>query len=159
MKPDQGIEGPIEEEIQGPTESALLKKLVVLAAHRRLIVGGMLGAAILTAIVVIVMPVTYTATTVILTPQNASGSILGLLSQFGGLGSLASLEPDGLSKTPSDTYLSVLNSRTVADALIQRFQLQRVYRQRTLVDTRKALARHTQIESTRGSADPHRRDR
>ena len=152
MKPDQEIEGPIEEEIQGPTESALLKKLVVLAAHRRLIVGGMLGAAILTAIVVIVMPVTYTATTVILTPQNASGSILGLLSQFGGLGSLASLEPDGLSKTPSDTYLSVLNSRTVADALIQRFQLQRVYRQRTLVDTRKALARHTQIESTRGSA-------
>lgn len=152
MKPDQEIEGPIEEEIQAPTESALLKKLVVLAAHRRLIVGGMLGAAILTAIVVIVMPVTYTATTVILTPQNASGSILGLLSQFGGLGSLASLEPDGLSKTPSDTYLSVLNSRTVADALIQRFQLQRVYRQRTLVDTRKALARHTQIESTRGSA-------
>jgi len=152
VKPDQEIEGPIEEEIQGPTESALLKKLVVLAAHRRLIVGGMLGAAILTAIVVIVMPVTYTATTVILTPQNASGSILGLLSQFGGLGSLASLEPDGLSKTPSDTYLSVLNSRTVADALIQRFQLQRVYRQRTLVDTRKALARHTQIESTRGSA-------
>jgi tyrosine-protein kinase Etk/Wzc len=152
VKPDQEIEGPIEEEIQAPTESALLKKLVVLVAHRRLIVGGMLGAAILTAIVVIVMPVTYTATTVILTPQNASGSILGLLGQFGGLGSLASLEPDGLSKTPSDTYLSVLNSRTVADALIQRFQLQRVYRQRTLVDTRKALARHTHIESTRGSA-------
>jgi tyrosine-protein kinase Etk/Wzc len=98
------------------------------------------------------MPVTYTATTVILTPQNSSGSILSLLGQFGGLGSIASsLDTDGLIKMPSDTYTSVLGSRTVADRLIQRFQLQHVYRKRTLVDTRKALARHTHIETMRGS--------
>ena len=153
MTTDKETVEKAETEAQGSAESALLRKLVILAAHRRLIIGGMLGAAILTAIVVIVMPVKYTATTVILTPQNTSGSIMGLLSQFGGgFGSLASLEPDGLFKTPSDAYLSVLSSRTVADALIQRFQLQHVYRKRTLVDTRKALARHTHIESTRGSA-------
>jgi tyrosine-protein kinase Etk/Wzc len=150
--PDQENEERSDQENQGSTESALLRNLVILAAQRRLIAGGMLAAALLTAIVVLVMPVTYTATTVILTPQNSSGSILSLLGQFGGLGSIASsLDTDGLIKMPSDTYTSVLGSRTVADRLIQRFQLQHVYRKRTLVDTRKALARHTHIETMRGS--------
>ncbi len=152
MIPDQENEERSDQENQGSTESALLRNLVILAAQRRLIAGGMLAAALLTAIVVLVMPVTYTATTVILTPQNSSGSILSLLGQFGGLGSIASsLDTDGLIKMPSDTYTSVLGSRTVADRLIQRFQLQHVYRKRTLVDTRKALARHTHIETMRGS--------
>ena len=152
MIPDQENEERSDQENQGSTESALLRNLVILAAQRRLIAGGMVAAALLTAIVVLVMPVTYTATTVILTPQNSSGSILSLLGQFGGLGSIASsLDTDGLIKMPSDTYTSVLSSRTVADRLIQRFQLQHVYRKRTLVDTRKALARHTHIETTRGS--------
>jgi tyrosine-protein kinase Etk/Wzc len=152
--PDQENEERRDQDDQGSTESALLRNLVTLAAQRRLIAGGMLAAALLTAIVVLVMPVTYTATTVILTPQNSSGSILSLLGQFGGgLGSLASsFDTDGLIKSPSDTYTSVLSSQTVADKLIQRFQLQHVYRKRTMVDTRKALARHTHIESTRGSA-------
>jgi tyrosine-protein kinase Etk/Wzc len=149
---DQETEEQKDQENQGSTESTLLRNLVTLAAQRRLITRGILAAALLTAIVVLVIPVTYTATTVILTPQSSSGSVLSLLSQFGGLGSLASsLDTDGLIKTPSDTYVSVLNSRTVADKLIQRFQLQHVYRKKTLVDTRKALARHTHIESTRGS--------
>ncbi len=151
MIPDQEIEERRDQESQISTESALLRNLVTLTAQRRLIAGGMLGAALLTSIIVLVMPVTYTATTVILTPQNSSSSILSMLSQFGGLGSIASLDTDGLVKTPSDTYLSVLNSRTVADKLIERFQLQHVYRKRTMVDTRKVLARHTHIESTRGS--------
>lgn len=151
--PDHETKERRDEESQGSGESSLLKKLVILAAHRRLIAGGMLGAALITAVIVLVMPVTYTATTVILTPQNSSGSVLSLLSQFGGgLGSLASFDTDGLLKTSSDSYISVLNSRTVADELIQRFQLQHVYWKRTLVDTRKALAKHTHIETTRGAA-------
>jgi uncharacterized protein involved in exopolysaccharide biosynthesis len=146
---NQDIDG---QETQESTESALLKKLVVLASHRRLLAGGIFGVALLTAILVLVAPVTYTATAVILTPQNTSGSALALLSQLGGLGSLASFAGgDSIFKSQSDTFLSVLTSRTVADELIQRFHLKDAYKQRTLVDTRKALARHTQIETTRGS--------
>jgi len=145
---NQDIDG---QETQESTESVLLKKLVVLAAHRRLLAGGIFGAVLLTAILVLIVPVTYTATAVILTPQNTSGSALALLSQLGGLGSLGSFAGDGALKGQSDTFLSVLTSRTVADELIQRFHLKEVYKQRTLVDTRKALARHTQIETTRGS--------
>ncbi len=145
-------------ETDGSSESALLRALVVLAARRRMILTGILSVALLTAIVVLVVPVTYTATTVILTPQTSSGAA-ALLSELGGsLGSLASLGSlssaggdigSGL-KTTADTFLGVLGSRTVADRLIERFQLQKVYRKRTLVDTRKSLAKHTEIELTRG---------
>jgi tyrosine-protein kinase Etk/Wzc len=141
-------------ESENATESALLGMLVVLAAKARLIVGGVLAAVALTVVLVCVMPSTYTATTVILTPQSVPSSAAALLGGLGGsgssLGSLASLASDGQFRSPSDTFLGVLGSRTVADDLIQRFDLRHVYRQRTMVDTRKALAKHTKVEVTRG---------
>ena len=125
----------------------------MLAQHSRLIIGGMLAVAVLTAVVVLVIPATYTASTVIMTSQNSSGAaLLGGLGSSGSLGLLASLGGDGLFKSQADTFVEVLRSRTVADNLIQSFHLQSVYRKRTLVDTRKALARHTHIEATKGSS-------
>ncbi|MBV8436361.1 MAG: lipopolysaccharide biosynthesis protein [Silvibacterium sp.] len=136
-------------EAAGTPEPSLLKNLVVLARHRRFIVSGMLIAAAMTALIVLVIPATYTASTVILTSQNSSGSASALLGQ---LGALAALGGDSLLKSQADTFVEVLRSRTVADNLIQDFHLQSVYRKRTLVDTRKALARHTHIEATKGSS-------
>ncbi len=146
------IEESVEQEGQGPSESILLKKLVILAAHRRFLAGGIFAVALFTAVNVLVMPVTYTATAVILMPQSESGSALALLGQLGGgLSSLASLGSEAGIKSPGETFISVLNSRTVADELIKRFDLRKVYKQHAQVDTRKALARHTHIESKRGS--------
>ena len=140
--------------IENSSESALLRMLVVLAAKARLIVGGILAVVVLTAVLVCIVPSTYTATTVILTPQSMPSSAAALLSGIEGggssLGSLASLASDGQFRSPSDTFLGVLGSRTVADDLIQRFDLRHVYRRRTMVDTRKALAKHTKVEVTRG---------
>ena len=133
-------------------ESSLLRTLVVLAGHWRLIGGGMLFCGLITALIVLVMPVTYTASTVILTSQSGSGGAAALLGELGGsLGALASLGGGGLLGSQSDTFVGVLNSRTVADEMIEKFHLQKVYRKRTLVDTRKSLAKHTHIEGTKGS--------
>ena len=75
-----------------------------------------------------------------------------MLGELGGsLGALASLGGGGLLGSQSDTFVGVLNSRTVADEMIEKFHLQKVYRKRTLVDTRKSLAKHTHIEGTKGS--------
>jgi len=139
------------QDAEGSSESALLSTLVVLAERWRLIVGGVFASALFTVVVVLLMPVTYTASTVILTSQSTAGSASALLGELGSLGALASLGGDSLFKSQSDTFLGVLNSRTVADDLIQSFHLQSVYRKRTMVDTRKALARHTHIELTKGS--------
>ena len=133
------------------SDASLLRNLVILAGHRRLIIRGMLVAAVVTALIVLIMPVTYTASTVIMTSQGGSGAASALLGELGSLGALAALGGDALAKGQADTFVGVLTSRTVADDLIQSFHLQRVYRKRTLVDTRKALARHTRIEATKGA--------
>src|SRR6516165_2596934 len=73
-------------------QSSLLKTLVVLAEHRKLIGGGMLLCGLITAVIALVMPVMYTASTVILTSQSMSGGITALLGELGGsAGALASL--------------------------------------------------------------------
>ncbi|HEX4715616.1 MAG TPA: GNVR domain-containing protein, partial [Ktedonobacteraceae bacterium] len=115
--------------------------------------GGMLLCGLITTVIVLVMPVTYTASTVILTSESGSGgAAAALLGQLGGsLGALASLGGGGLFGSQSDTFVGVLNSRTVADEMIEKFHLQKVYRKRTLVDTRKSLGKHTHIEGTKGS--------
>ena len=141
--------------VDDSSESALLKMLVVLGARRRMIVAGVIAIALLTSVIVLIVPVTYTATAVILTPQSSSGAAallgeLGGLGSSGSLGAIASLGEGGALKTPADTFLGVLGSRTVADELIGRFHLQDVYKKRYLVDTRKSLAKHTHIELTRG---------
>jgi tyrosine-protein kinase Etk/Wzc len=141
----------VESDVARSADTSLLKNIVVLAQHRRVIFGGMLIAAAITALIAMLIPATYTASTVILTSQTAPGSGSALLGEFGALGALASLGGDSLLKSQADTFVGVLSSRTVADNLIQNFHLQSVYRTRTLVDTRKALTRHTHVEAAKGS--------
>src|SRR5580658_2477860 len=131
-------------------ESAALRLLALLAGERRLIACGTLLIAILTAIMVLIIPASYTATAVILVPQP-SGPASALMGALGGGASVAALSAtDGQFANPSDTYLGVLASRTVADDLIAQFDLEKVYHQRTQYDTRKALKHNTRLEAARG---------
>src|SRR5580704_19673411 len=87
-------------------EASLLRTLVVLAERWRLIGGGMLFCGLITALIVLVMPVTYTASTVILTSQSGSGGAAALLGELGGsIGALASLGGGGLLGSQSDTFV------------------------------------------------------
>jgi tyrosine-protein kinase Etk/Wzc len=139
-----------EESRDSSHESAALRLLALLAGERRLIGGGTLLIAILTAIVVLVIPANYTATAVILVPQP-SGPASALMGALGGGASVAALSAtDGQFANPSDTYLGVLASRTVADDLIAQFDLEKVYHQRTQYATRKALKHNTRLEAARG---------
>jgi uncharacterized protein involved in exopolysaccharide biosynthesis len=86
-----------------------------------------------------------------------------LSGQASGLGGVAS-DVLGLRST-SDLLAGVLTSRTVADKLIQKFNLQKVYGDRRMEDTRKDLADNTKTTVDRKSEivtikvsdnDPHR---
>src|SRR5690606_22662276 len=48
-------------------------------------------------------------------------------------------------KNPADLYVGVLKSRTIADRLIDRFDLQALYEEDTRVEAREALAENTAI--------------
>ena len=69
-----------------------------------------------------------------------------LLGQLGG--GLGALAGGSLGiKNPSDLYIGMLKSRTVADALVERFDLAQVYRTKLLVDARTRLGRDSRFSS------------
>ncbi len=139
------------------TETSVLDVLALLASQRRFILRAVVGAALLSTAVAFLLPIRYEANIVMLPPQqNTSlGSAIGQLGSAGSLGSLAplaSLASNSLGiKNPADMYVSLLTSRTVEDALIQRFNLMGEYREKRLSDARKVLENRT--TATAGTKD------
>jgi uncharacterized protein involved in exopolysaccharide biosynthesis len=128
-------------------EVSLLDLLLVLAKHKRIVLGVPLVAGIVAAIVSLLLPNMYTGTTRILPPQQSASAASALLSQLGGaLGGLGGLAGGALGvRNPNDLYVGMLKSRTVADNLITRFDLQKVYNQELLSNTRLSLMGNTTI--------------
>ena len=118
-------------------EINLLDYLIILLKRKKLIISITLGAAIITAIISLIMTPIYRAETRILPPQTGSSSIaVGMLSQMTGVSDItASL---GM-KTPGDLYVGMLKSRTVADRIIERFNLMKLYDSEYREDAREHL--------------------
>ena len=124
-------------------EISLLDVLIVLAKHKKTIAGVTVGAAIVSAIISLLLPSIYTGTAKVLPPQQNQTTAALLLGQLGGLAGLAG-NTLGI-KNPNDLYVGMLKSRTVADSIINRFDLQKLYDSDYMVDTRQKLADHTSI--------------
>jgi tyrosine-protein kinase Etk/Wzc len=124
----------------------VLDILLVLARRRRMIGLATLVALFAGAIVLLLLKPNFTATAIILPPQQSSSSS-ALLNQLDSLASLGG-GPTALGlKTPADMYVGILQSRTIADEIISKFQLQTLYKQKKLQDARTALKDHTEIET------------
>jgi uncharacterized protein involved in exopolysaccharide biosynthesis len=132
-------------------EISLLDLLIVLAKHKRIVLGLPLVAGIAAAIISLFMPNIYTGTTRILPPQQSGSAASALLSQLGGaLGGLGGLAGGALGvRNPNDLYVGMLKSRTVADNLIERFHLDKIYQQELQSMTRLTLQSNTSITSGR----------
>src|SRR6266581_8087932 len=132
-------------------EISLLDLLIVLAKHKRIVFGVPFAVAVVAAIISLLLPNIYTGTTRILPPQQSASAAAALLNQLGGaLGGLAGAAGGTLGiRNPNDLYVGMLKSRTVADNLIVRFELAKVYDEDYLSETRKRLAKETTITSGR----------
>ena len=106
-------------------EISLLDLLQIVADNLRLLVGGSLLAGLLALGVSFAMSPTFTASTSFMPPQQQASGAASLLSSLGALGGLAGAA-SGL-KNPSDQYVALLKSRSVQDALIDRFDLIKRY--------------------------------
>ncbi|CAG4884347.1 protein of unknown function [Georgfuchsia toluolica] len=135
----QTIHGRVEDE----DEISLLDLGIMLAKRKKLVLGFPLAVAVLVAAIALALPNVYTATTKILPPQQDQSAASAMLAQLGGLASLAGVA-SGL-KNPADLYVGMLNSRTVADNLIKRFELNAVYEQDYQSKTREKLDDKTTI--------------
>lgn len=131
-------------------EMSLLDLLIVLAERKRTILRVTALCALVSIAAAFLWPKKYTATVVLLPPQQGSSSLGAMLaSQLGGLGAMAQLAGGSVGvKNPNDMYVSMLKSDTVEDGMIRDFGLQKEYQERLLSNTRRALERRTNIDGT-----------
>src|SRR6266536_1713113 len=132
-------------------EVSLLDLLIVLAKRKRTVLGIPFVVAIAAVIISLLLPNIYTGTTRILPPQQSASAASALLSQLGGaVGGLGGAASGALGiRNPNDLYVGMLKSRTVADNLISRFELGKVYDEVRLSDARKRLEKETAIVAGR----------
>ena len=133
----------------GEDEVSLLDLLIVVAERKRMVLRVTLAFAILAIIISLLLPVRYAATVTLLPPQEGSSMGAALASQLGSLGGMAALAGGGLGiKNPNDRYVAMFQSRTVEDAMVQRFGLMQEYRRRRLSDARKDFEDRTTIDGS-----------
>lgn len=137
--------------------------LLELARHARLIIGGSLLAGALAVGGSYLFKPTFTATTVILPPQQQQSLAGAALSSLGALAGLVG--GAGGLKSPLDQYVTLLQSTTVADRMIERFKLGEVYDEDLKVDTRKEFFKNLRVAAGRKDGlitievDDHDRER
>jgi len=144
-------EKPASGFIEGPTEISFENLFSILFRRKRSIIFPALCTAIVATAVAFLIPPEYTAEAVILTPQQAQSS-LSAMAQLAGGGASAGLS--GLSlltgfglRNPSDLYVGILESRTIADALIKKYNLKHVYDDKYMKTARKHLKQNTSIKA------------
>jgi len=111
------------------------------------------GAAI-ALMIAILIPSRYASSTRLMPPDPPAGQGMALLAGVvGKMGStLGSLGGDILGmNTSADLFAGVLQSRTVQNDLITKFDLRKVYGEKRWIDARKELARRTDVSIDRKS--------
>jgi tyrosine-protein kinase Etk/Wzc len=130
-------------------EISLIDLLIVIAERKRIVLQVTVAFAVLAIIISLILPVRYAATVTLLPPQENSSMGAALASQLGNLGGVAALAGGGLGlKNPNDRYVAMLQSRTVEDAMVQRFGLMQEYHSRYLSDARKAFEGHATVDGS-----------
>jgi uncharacterized protein involved in exopolysaccharide biosynthesis len=147
QKDDLLIEAIDEQALRDSRERSAARVRLLWNRRRFLIRATIWGLVAATAIAFLI-PKRYQSTAELMPPDQSSGqgaAMLAALSSRVG-GSLASLAENALGvKTTGDLFVGILNSDTVRDDVIQKFDLEKVYKTHYVEDARKQLAEHTGI--------------
>lgn len=134
--------------------SRRIARLSSLWENRKLLGKFVLRGVIIAAIVALILPPRYASTTRLMPPDGMKSEGLAMLASIAGRvgGNFGALGSDLLGiKTSGELFVGVLQSRTVQDALITKFNLKKIYRARTWYSARKELASNTDISVDRKS--------
>ena len=128
--------------------------------NRRFLWHFTLCGLILATIVAFLLPKQYESTVRLMPPEKDTSSPLAMMAAMSGSGSSSGGSESGLGQVASDLlgaksegalYTMVLEGRTIADGIIQRFDLRKVYGTQRWADARKTLAGRTEIQEDRKS--------
>jgi len=142
-----------EPQPENPTVDWLMGLQLVWRRRRLLFRTAVLALAISTAIAFLI-PRRYDSTASIMPPDSMNGSSGAMMAMLAGKASpgLAAMAGNLLEmKSTGALFVDLLRSRTVQDHLVERFELQKVYRVRYKQDARTILSERTGISEDRKS--------
>lgn len=146
-------EPPLNEGDVRAARERTVARLTLLWNQRRFLVRASSMGLVLAVAIALLIPKRFTSTARLMPPdqgpENGMAMMAALTSKAGSLGSLGS-EMLGL-KTTGDLFIGILESRTVQDDLITKFNLRRVYGVQQWEAARKELAQRTDLSQDRKS--------
>ena len=123
--------------------------------ERRFLARVAVYALLVSTLVAFLIPTRYKAVAQLMPPEGQQGlgmALMSALSSKGAAGALSGMAGDLLGmKNSGALFIGVLKSRSVADRLIDEFQLEKVYSDSKIEDLRDDLDAHTDIVEDRKS--------
>jgi uncharacterized protein involved in exopolysaccharide biosynthesis len=146
----EAMDGAFISEAPNDGYEVSLIEILTQLAYRKWLIATVTGIAVLAGLILaLALPFKYTATTKIMPPQQtqSTATMMNQLTGVGG-GSLAAMAGGGFSlRNPNDIYVGLLTSRPIADAIIQKFNLVKVYHAKDMTAARIHLAGNTVVTS------------
>jgi tyrosine-protein kinase Etk/Wzc len=127
---------------QNADNLSFIDLMIALGQQRILFLRICLVGAVLSILVAFMVPRYYSATTLLLPPQQQGSANANALAQLSALGGLAGV---GAVKTPDEMYVALLKSRSIQDGLIQRLNLLARYEVTSVEMARKILTDRTSV--------------
>ena len=116
----------------------LLEYFLVIVKNKKMILMMCLGTLVVTCGITLLMPNIYVSTVRILPPQESSSNLSSMLGNMEGLASLAGISSGNSSGA---LYVGMLKSRTIADKIVDQFDLMTVYDQEYRVEMYEELGK------------------
>ena len=144
----------LSEEIQGREMRArIVARFRLLWEKRQFLIRIMGTGLVLSLLIALLIPSRYESTTRLMPPDQSNSNMakLAVLAGQAGAG-LGALAGDALGlKSSGALFVGILQSRTVQDDVISKFDLRKIYGDRRWEDARKDLAGNTEISEDRKS--------
>jgi len=129
------------------SEFDIVELLTILAKYKKEIITITIAGACFSFLISFLLPKKFDSKATVLPPQQNGPSLSSMLGELGGLASLAARDLG--AKNPSELFATMLQSRTIEDDLIGRFDLRKVYGVSLMEEARKKLKRRTDITTTK----------
>jgi capsule polysaccharide export protein KpsE/RkpR len=123
------------------TQGRMVANLRLLWERRRFLERVAGAGLLLSTLIAFLIPNRYQSVARLMPPDTNTGLAQAAVALAGGAAGLGGIASELLGqKNSSDLLAGVLTSRSVADTLIQKFDLRKVYREPRMEDARKELA-------------------